>query len=76
MGAAGFYGADPPLPVDLKHAFMSLNKEKQSTVEPTTASQTSSKRRKSMKAMQNMATTTLQLFNTQLQTHFTAKYTK
>jgi hypothetical protein len=33
VGASGFYGKDPPLPVDLKQAFMSLNKEKKSSSE-------------------------------------------
>ena len=33
VGASGFYGKDPPLPVDLKQAFLSLNKEKKTSSE-------------------------------------------
>jgi hypothetical protein len=33
VGASGFYGKDPPLPVDLKQAFLSLNKEKKNSSE-------------------------------------------
>ena len=45
MGASGFYGKDPPLPVDLKQAFMSLNKEKKSSAEQSLPAVTSRRKK-------------------------------